>query len=631
MSTTPSSIDPAPQGLALVPDTTRVRREAVGFDSLTLLRITRMAFRHRLRMGVAILATMLAAVFQIIIPQLIGESVDRAQGMLAVGAASGEGARAALFSAAMLLLATSIARGVFTMLQNYQGEAVGHLIGYELRLAYYQKLQRLSFSYHDQVHTGDLMTRGILDIEGTRMWVHTGILRVILLTVLIGGGAWVLASIDAWLATLALGFVPIVGGGAGYVRLKLRTLWYALQEELGVLTRVMEENLGGIRVVRSFASQFFELARFDVISNRALAILHRRISTFVLGTTTMTFAYFIAMGLVLWVGGERVAEGRITLGELTTFLAFMTILQMPVRQVAWMVNSIARTSTCGGRIFSVLDLEPEIRDRDGAGPLESGAGVVRFEDVSFGYASGGTNLPVLHGVSFEVRPGKVIGIVGPPGSGKSTIAHLLPRYYDVTSGRITIDGQDIRDVTLESLRGYVSVVQQDAYLFTAAIENNVAYGDPWADRSAIRRATECAQLSNYIEQLPEGYETLVGERGVSLSGGQRQRLSIARGVLPDSGVIIFDDSTAAVDAATERHIRKALANITGTRATIIIAHRLSSLMHADEILFLEDGRIVERGSHAELITQRGRYAALHRLQSHGDDETLDEATGGQPA
>jgi ATP-binding cassette, subfamily B, multidrug efflux pump len=288
-----------------------------------------------------------------------------------------------------------------------------------------------------------------------------------------------------------------------------------------------------------------------------------------------------------------------------------------VRQIAWMVNSIARASTCGGRLFEVIDLEPEIRDRPGALPLEPTEGVVRFEGVSFAYHPQADAPPVLEDVSFEVRPGTVLGIVGPPGSGKSTVAQLIPRYYDVTGGRITIDGIDIRDVTLESLRRQVSVVQQDPFLFTAAIETNVAYGDPWADRSAVRRATETAQLHNYVAQLPAGYGTLVGERGVSLSGGQRQRLAIARSLVPDSRVVVFDDSTAAVDAGTERQIREALREFTRERAVIVIAHRLSSLMHADQILFLEAGRVVERGTHAELIALGGRYAALHALQSHG--------------
>ena len=455
-STTP---DPA---LALVPDSVRTRRTAVAFDAGVLWRITRMAFAHPWRMALGMGATLLAASAQLVIPQLIGEAVDYAQGLLASAGDDTE-ARAALARAATLILVTSFARGLCTMMQNYQGEAVGQLIGYQMRLALYAKIQSLSFSYHDRVHTGDLMTRGILDIEGTKLWVSTGLQRAILLCILVGGGAWLLMSIDLLLGCLALSFAPFVAIGASLARLRLRHLWYALQEELAVLTRVMEENLGGIRVVRAFVSQAFEMARFDVISRRALAIAHRRIDTFVKSTTTMTFAYFVSMGLVLWVGGEKVVAGELTIGELAAFLAFMAILQMPVRQIAWTVNAVARTSTCGGRLFEILDLEPEIRDRPGARDLEVREGTLRFENVSFRYRKEGKGPPVLREVSFEVRPGRVTGIVGPPGSGKSTIAHLLPRFYDVDDGRVTIDGQDVRDVTLASLRSHVSVVQQDPF------------------------------------------------------------------------------------------------------------------------------------------------------------------------
>ena len=296
--------------------------------------------------------------------------------------------------------------------------------------------------------------------------------------------------------------------------------------------------------------------------------------------------------------------GEITVGTLAEYLAFMAILQMPVRQLGMMVNAFARASMSGGRLFEVLDREPEIADRPGARDLVISDAVLRFENVSFAYPGARTRrqlLATLHDISFEVRAGQTLGIVGPPGSGKSTIAHLIPRYYDVGAGRITIDGQDVRDVTLASLRRAVSLVQQDTFLFTASIENNIAYGDPWAERERIAQSSEVARLHDYIAGLPGGYETLVGERGVSLSGGQRQRLSIARSILLAPPILVFDDSTAAVDAATEQSIREALRTQTATRATIIIAHRLGSLMDADEIVFLEQGRIVERGSHAELL------------------------------
>ncbi len=608
------------------PRTTRLDTEAdssyqievSNVDARVLRRITAMAFRHPVHMAVAIAATLFAATFQLFVPQFLGRAVDQAQGLL-IDAGAGAGralAEEALLGTAALLMGVSVLRGLCTMIQNYQGESVGQLIGYELRLAYYRKLQRLSFSWHDRVHSGDLMTRGILDIEGVRMWVDTGILRMILLTVLIGGGAVILIRIDLALGLIALSFVPVVGVRAAVARLKLRETWLKLQDELSVLSKVMEENLGGIRVVRAFAAQAFELARYDRVSSSALAISHRRIALFVRNTTQMTFVYFISMGLVLWVGGHKTIAGEITLGQLAELLAFMSILQMPVRQIGWMINSIARASSCGGRLFNVLDLTPSIADRPGAKDLVVGEGVLRFEDVSFRYPAWADDQRTLTGIDLEARPGKMIGIVGPPGSGKTTMVQLIGRYYDVTGGRITIDGQDVRDVTLSSLRRAVSIVQQEPFLFTASIEHNVAYGDPWAGRSGIEKSAVAAQLHNYIKTLPTGYRALVGERGVSLSGGQRQRLSIARSILLDSAILVFDDSTAAVDAATEQRIREALREVVAERAVIVIAHRLSSLSEADEILFLEAGRIIERGSHESLMALGGRYRELYELQAH---------------
>ena len=284
-------------------------------------------------------------------------------------------------------------------------------------------------------------------------------------------------------------------------------------------------------------------------------------------------------------------------------------------------NSMARATSSGGRVFEVLDLEPEIRDAPGAKPLVAEAGVLRFQGVGFRYDPDARQ--VLSDISFEVRPGRTLGIVGPPGSGKSTIANLIPRFYDVSEGRITIDGIDIRDVTLASLREYVGLVQQEAFLFDASVGHNVAYADPWAQDDRIVGAARIAQIHEHIAGLPQTYDTRVGERGVALSGGQRQRMSIARGVVPGPGIMIFDDSTAAIDAVTERKVRDGLATATRAKATVIIAHRLSSLMHADEIIVLDDGRIAERGDHAALLAAGGTYAELFELQSRAASGDLE--------
>jgi ATP-binding cassette subfamily B protein len=299
----------------------------------------------------------------------------------------------------------------------------------------------------------------------------------------------------------------------------------------------------------------------------------------------------------------------------------MTILQMPVRQLGLMVNAFARASTCGARLFELLDLDIAIKDEKGAKELKVTEGTLRFENVDFAYP-GAEKHQVLTGVSFEAKRGETIGIVGPPGSGKSTMAHLIPRFYDATGGRITIDGQDIHSATLQSLRRSVAVVQQDSFLFTTTIENNIAYGDPWAKEGRIERASESAQLHNYVLGLPTGYGTVVGERGVSLSGGQRQRLSIARALMLRPAVMVFDDSTAAIDAGTEQRIRTAMRRYAADRVTIIVAHRLSSLMHADRILFMEEGRIVESGTHDELLELGRRYKALYDLQVRPGDDAL---------
>jgi ATP-binding cassette subfamily B multidrug efflux pump len=386
---------------------------------------------------IALLSTLLAAIFQLMIPQLLGRAVDLTQGV----ATGDRAAQDALLLTALAVLGVAILRGVFATFQNYFSEAVGHHTGYRLRLSYYDRIQHLSFGFHDSVHSGDLITLGLLDIEGARMFFATGIIRFLLLFVLIGFGGWWLLSIDLWLGLLALSFVPYVGWRSSQSQLELRQTWLDLQERLSVLSRVMEENLAGTRIVRAFSAHDHEMQKFREASVRALDLAHERVDLRVNSTAAMTLSFLLAMGAVLLVGGIKVRTGEMTVGTLTAFLTFMTILQMPVRQLGMLVNSIARTSTCGARVFGLLDLEPSVADVPGVRDLRIDGPVLRFEDVGFAYPSA-RDTPVLRNLSFTARRGEIIGIIGPPGSGKTTVAQLIPRFYDVTSGAITIDGQD---------------------------------------------------------------------------------------------------------------------------------------------------------------------------------------------
>ncbi len=603
--------------------------DSTGGGFHVLMRIIRMALDYRWLIAVGFVFIVGASIFQLFIPLLIGNGVQTVEQVFTSENPDTDALRWTLVTTAGMLLGSALLRGVFTYGHMYISENLAQRLGYRLRMLYYEKLQRLSFAYHDRVHTGDLLTRGLLDIEGVRAFASRGMLRVVYLAIFVGTGTILMMREDWQLALISLSFVPIAAWRSIVARLQTSRGWRRYQEEMGQLTKIMDENLKGIRVVRSFSAEPYELVKYDKSSNEAFNRAYQLVTVRATNLSFITVAFFGAMSLVLLVGGLKVLDesNPFSLGQLAQFLAFMSIMQNPVRQLGMVVAGWARGATSGKRLFEVLDQVPEIDDKPGAKDLVISGGVLRFEHIDFAYMDQFGDEQVLTDVTFEARPGHTIGIVGPPGSGKSTLAHLIPRFYDPIAGRILIDDQDIAEVTLASLRRAVGVVEQDTFLFTTTIDNNVAYGDPWAEHRNIESATSNAQMGEYVERLPSGYGTLVGERGISLSGGQRQRLSIARSIMLHPQIIVFDDSTAAIDAATEQRIRAALQEVTADRATIIISHRLSSLMHANEILFLEGGKILERGSHAELLEQGGKYRDLYELQIRPEDDNVH--TGGE--
>ena len=562
-----------------------------------------------------ILAILGTSIFFVLIPVLLGNAIDEAISLVDSGTNT-DAARSALLDAALVIIAVSVLRGVFAYGQMYAGEVLGQKLATALRNQYYEKLQRLSFSFHDSAHTGNLMSRGISDIDGVRMFPHTGMLRVLYLILLIAGSAYLMLTLDWQLGLLTLSFVPIVAFQGTIMRLRSRNIWIQIQEQMGIVNTALQENLGGVRVVRSFAGQQHEEDKFKSSSEEVRGMMDRAAEIRASNGSFMSFSLLVAYSVLLWFGGSKVINDEMTVGDLTRFLTFLGLLQMPIRMLPMLINSWARASSGGSRLFELLDLELPIRNNPNAQPLKITEGVLRYEDVSFSY----DDMPVIKNISFEARPGHTIGIVGPPGSGKTTIAQLAPRHYNVDSGRITIDGQDINGVTLESLRQRVRLVQQDTFLFRDTVSDNIAYGEPDAEESRIIDSAEDAKLHQHISGMAEGYDSMVGERGVSLSGGQRQRMAIARAIVLQPKVFIFDDSTSAIDAATERLIREQIARRAADATTIIIAHRLSTLLSADEILVIDEGSIIERGSHEELLEFGGRYREMHDLQVRPTDD-----------
>ncbi|MBF8266580.1 MAG: transporter ATP-binding protein [Dehalococcoidia bacterium] len=576
-----------------------------------LLRISRFSLKYKGRLLLAYLSTIAVTLFALAVPKLLGTAVDEVVG-------SGEFRR--LLVLALMILGISVLRGIAAYGQQYLGESLGQRVAYDVRNAFYDRLQRLSFAFHDKERSGDLMSRATADVEGIRMFIQGGLVRGSYMVFLVVGTTAILLVSNWELALMSLVFMPFIIWRTATIMLEMRRNWMAQQVEMGRMTTVLQENLAGQRVVKAFAAEEYEkekfrlhageVAKWGFNAERLQAITTSLNSFFLLGGT----------GVVLWYGGRQVMEGQMTTGDLVAFLMYLNLLAMPVRMAAMTVNSFSRAISCGERIFYVLDAESPVKEKRNALVVPRVKGDVGFERVSFGY----TELsPVLRDVSFSVPSTQVVAILGAPGSGKTTVVHLIPRFYEVTEGRITIDGMDIRDLTLASLRQNVGIVQQDVFMFTSTIRANIAYGAVDASLEDVIRVSKIAQMHDFIQSLPDGYDTYVGERGVTLSGGQRQRLAIARTLLLDPPILILDDSTSSVDTETEHLIRQALTAVIQGRTTFIIAHRLSSVKNADVVLVMKDGRIVQQGVHDELIRVSGPYQEIYELQLRPQEVALD--------
>ena len=587
-----------------------------------LIRIAKMAWRYRTRLTIAYITFFFGIGASLLIPWLFGESID-ALVLFEDGQLIPQNpAITTLLILALALLGASLCRGFFDFGRTYTTDSLSQLVSFDFRNYIYDKLQHVSFAYHDKEHTGNLMSKATADVEAVRRWINMGLVRSLEVAVRVTAITVILAFLNWELALLSLVFVPFLVLRSTLVMAKLRRMWLHVQEVNGELVTVLQENLVGIHVVKAFASEEHEKRKYrdKAIELREEYYQSERLQG--VNSAWMSLYFTFALGLILWYGGWEVLRGDLTPGELTKFVLFLNQLTFPIRQAAQIINSFSRAASSGERIFDVLDAESPVLEKPNAKVMSRSQGHVLFNDVSFSYDE---KIPALKDVEIDAPPGSITAILGAPGSGKSTIVNLLPRFYDITSGNITIDNQDIRDFTLESLRRNVGIVQQDVYLFSATIRDNIAYGAVDATHEDVVEAAKIAQLHEHIMSLPDGYDTWVGERGATLSGGQRQRLSIARTILINPPVLILDDSTSSVDVETERLIHQAMVAVVKGRTTFVIAHRLSTVRAADQILVLQDGSVSQRGNHQKLILEDGSYKDIYEMQLRPQEEIMLDA------
>ncbi len=503
-------------------------------------------------------------------------------------------------------------RGTFAFLQAFWAEKNSQAVAYDLRNDLYAKIQNLSFSYHDKNQTGQLMIRATDDVEKVRLFIGQGLLQLVGAVILLTGTIILLFASNVALAWTAMPILPVAMVVFGFFAGVSQPLFIKVQQKLSALNTVLQENLAGIKVIKSFTREKEQQAKFRKAADATMdqAITVSRLFTFL-----FPLVFLIAnlgQAAILYVGGKQIIAGTLSLGAWQEFSLYLIYLFFPIAQLGFIITQMGQAAASAERIFEIIDTKSDIVDKPNAGKLPDVNGDIRFENVTFRYFSGGE--PVLNKVSFEAKPGETIALLGATGSGKTTIINLLPRFYDPTEGRITIDGYDLRDVTLDSLRAHIGIVLQETTLFSGSIRDNIAFGKPDAAFEEVQNAAKAAAAHDFIMSFPDGYDTHVGERGTTLSGGQKQRVAIARALLLNPRILILDDSTSSVDLNTEAQIQKALDTLMKGRTSFVIAQRISTVMNADKILVLDKGEIVAQGKHADLMEDSPIYAEIYNSQ-----------------
>ncbi len=553
-------------------------------------------------------AMLLATLLNLFIPQIIKIAIDE-------GLATGQAM--AMVVAAALILSIALVRSVAGFGQRYFGEWLTHRVAYDLRNHFFGTVQSLPFSFHDRAQTGDLMSRATADITETERFVGIGLMDLIATILLLAGAIVAMLWGDSRLAAVAL--IPMMVLVIATLRFGgvVRPMFKAIQEQMGVLATTMQESLTGIHVVKAFAREPYELQKFDHENDVWFQKRYRLIKIWANNWPFFSFTLTSSIFLLLWFGGPQALAGEITIGSLFALISYIMMLNGPVQRLGFLVNLAATAGASAGRVFEIIDTPHDIQEKPKAVSPNSIRGQVTFKGVNFAYRD---DRPILHDISFTAEPDQTIALIGPTGSGKSTIINLIPRFYDPTLGNILIDGTDVRRLTLPGLRKHIGIVLQDSFLFSAKIAENIAYGRPDASEEEIIEVAKAARAHDFIMTFPDGYQTMVGERGVTLSGGQKQRIAIARALLYDPRILILDDSTSSVDTKTEHLIQEALAVLMQDRTTFVIAQRLLTLKNADCILVLDHGKIVERGTHEQLLAHKGLYHQIYDLQLKDQEE-----------